>query len=203
MYSAMHHYPVNYIPVCPCQLPMQRGFPHPPENFYQQPSFVDSMNRQNHSNRLRDQGRKPFVINIEEAAENNRLFRRAIWTGKHLQVTLMSIAPGEDVGLEVHDHLDQFLRIEEGQGNVQMGPRKNNLNFRRNVKEDDAIMVPAGTWHNLTNTGRRPLKLYSIYAPPEHPFGTVHQTKKEAMETEEHHESHHNNQGHHGNHRYS
>jgi len=129
---------------------------------------------------LRDYGGNPHVINIEKAAEWNTDFRRAIWTGRHLQVVLMSIEPGSDIGLEVHPNVDQFIRIEEGFALVQMGPRRDNLNFTRRVSEDDAIMIPAGTWHNVTNIGPRPLKLYTIYAPPEHRFGTVHRTKAEA-----------------------
>lgn len=132
----------------------------------------------------RDYGRSPYVVNIKEAARRNRDFRRALWTGSHLQVTLMSIGVGEDIGLEVHRDVDQFLRIEEGQGIVRMGPRRDQLNVQRRVTENSAIMVPAGTWHNIINTGNRPLKLYSIYAPPEHPFGTVHRTKAEAMAAE-------------------
>lgn len=136
---------------------------------------------------LKDYGPNPFVINITEAAVNNQTFRTAIWTGQHLQVTLMSIRPGEDIGLELHSATDQFLRIESGQGFVQMGKTKNNLDFQRHVSDDDAIMVPANTWHNVTNTGNKPLKLYSIYAPPQHPFGTVHATKAFAEKAEAHH----------------
>lgn len=130
---------------------------------------------------LKDYGGKPFVVNIERAAKLNPNYRTALWTGSHLQVTLMSIDVGGDIGLEVHPDVDQFIRIEQGQGLVQMGARKDRLDFARRVSEDDAIMIPAGTWHNVINTGHVPLKLYSIYAPPEHPFGTVHRTKAEAM----------------------
>ncbi|WP_428986999.1 cupin domain-containing protein [Virgibacillus pantothenticus] len=137
--------------------------------------------------RITDYGRQPYVVNIEEATKQNNTFRTAIWTGNHLQVTLMSIPVGEDIGLEVHPDTDQFLRIEEGQGLTQMGNRKDKLYFQRYVDDDDAIMIPAGTWHNITNTGDKPLKLYSIYAPPEHPFSTVHQTKADAAAIEEHH----------------
>lgn len=98
-------------------------------------------------------------------------------------MTLMSINPGEDIGLETHPHVDQFLRLEQGQGMVQMGKEKNNLTFSQNVSDDFAIIIPAGTWHNLTNTGSTPLKLYSIYAPPNHPFATVHATKADAEES--------------------
>lgn len=96
----------------------------------------------------------------------------------------MSINVGEDIGLEIHPHVDQFLRIEQGEGVVQMGKRKDDLNFVKKVYDDFAIMIPANTWHNVTNTGNTPLKLYSIYAPPEHPFGTVHLTKAQALTAE-------------------
>ena len=136
---------------------------------------------------IKDYGSKPFVVNINEASKQNNTYRSALWTGKHLQVTLMSLNVGEDIGLEMHPDVDQFLRIEQGQGIVQMGKTKDHLNFQKNVSDDFATMVPAGTWHNLTNTGKIPLKLYSIYAPPKHPFGTVHRTKADAMAAAEGH----------------
>ncbi|QQK76881.1 cupin domain-containing protein [Salicibibacter cibarius] len=136
----------------------------------------------------KDHGSQPFVVDIKEAAKQNRTFRTALWTGDHLQVTLMSIDVGDDIGLEVHHDHDQFLRIESGQGFVQMGDHAEQMDFQRRVYADYAIMVPAGKWHNLTNTGNRPLKLYSIYAPPEHPYGTIHETKEMAMADEEHHQ---------------
>ncbi|SKC76673.1 Mannose-6-phosphate isomerase, cupin superfamily [Maledivibacter halophilus] len=135
--------------------------------------------------RLKDYGPKPFVINIEEATKQNNNFRTALWTGDHLQLTLMSIDVGEDIGLEIHPNLDQFLRIEEGEGIVKMGNRKDQLEFQRRVYDDFAIIIPAGTWHNLINTGDKPIKLYSIYAPPQHPYGTVHRTKADAEAAEE------------------
>lgn len=134
----------------------------------------------------KDYGRKPFVININEAAKHNNTYRTALWTGKHLQTTLMCLNPGEDIGLEMHPNVDQFLRIEQGQGVVQMGENKNRLDFVQHVRDDFAIFIPAGTWHNLTNTGNIPLKLYSIYAPPNHPFGIIHRTKADAMHAEDH-----------------
>ena len=133
---------------------------------------------------LADYGPNPYVVNINEATKQNNTYRTALWTGPHLQVTLMSIDIGGDIGLEMHPDVDQFLRIEQGQGIVQMGQSKDNLSFQRQVVDDSAIMIPAGTWHNLTNTGNTPLKLYSIYAPPNHPFGTVHVTKADAMASE-------------------
>lgn len=134
---------------------------------------------------LKDYGPEPFVININDATINNKNFRTTLWTGKYLQSTLMSINVGEDIGLEIHPDTDQFLRIESGQGIVRMGKIKDRLDFQKNVRDDDAIFIPAGMWHNVVNTGTRPLKLYSIYAPPHHPHGTIHQTKAIA-EADEH-----------------
>lgn len=136
--------------------------------------------------RLKDYGPEPFVIDIEKATEINNTFRTALWTGNHLQVTLMSINVGEDIGLEIHPDHDQFIRIEEGQGLVKMGDRKDRINFQKRVRDGFAVIIPAGKWHNLINTGDKPLKLYSIYAPTEHPHGTVHKTKAEAEEAEKH-----------------
>lgn len=131
---------------------------------------------------LADYGPYPFTINIERATRQNNCFRFALWTGEYLQLTLMSINVGDDIGLEYHPDLDQFIRIEQGQGIVKMGDREDQLNFQEKVYDDFAIFIPAGKWHNLINTGRKPLKLYSIYAPPEHPHGTVHETKEDAEE---------------------
>ena len=127
--------------------------------------------------KITDYGPNPFVVNINKAAVYNDTYRTALWTGNHLQLTLMSIPVGCDIGLEVHPNVDQFLRIEDGQGLVQMGNNKDNLYFRQPAFDDYAIFIPAGTWHNVTNTGAKPLKLYAIYVPPNHPWGTVHQTK--------------------------
>ncbi|MBN8191228.1 cupin domain-containing protein [Bacillus sp. NTK074B] len=132
----------------------------------------------------KDFGPSPYAFNIDEATVNNDTFRTALWTGEHLQVTLMSINPGEDIGLEIHPNLDQFLRLEQGEGIVRMGDRQDHLTYEKKVKQDFAIIIPAGTWHNLINTGNIPLKLYSIYAPPQHPRGTVHVTKADAIAAE-------------------
>lgn len=136
---------------------------------------------------VKDYGPNPFVININEATKQNSTFRTALWTGSQFQITLMSLNPGEDIGIEMHPDVDQFLRLEQGYGIVQMGKSQDNLHFVREVADDTAIVIPAGTWHNVTNTGNLPLRLYSIYAPPNHPFGTVHETKQDAIEAEEHH----------------
>jgi len=116
-------------------------------------------------------------VDIARATIGNPNYRTALWTGQYLQLTLMSIPPGGEVGLEIHPDTDQFFRVEQGQCIVQMGPTRNNLNFRQAAFDDYAIFIPAGTWHNITNVGTTPLKLYSIYAPPHHPPGTVHHTK--------------------------
>ena len=135
---------------------------------------------------LKDYGPNPFVVNIEKATKQNNTFRTALWTGTYLQLTLMSINVGEDIGLEQHPDLDQFIRIEEGEGIVKMGDRKDNLDFQRKVYDDFVILIPAGKWHNLINTGCKPIKLYSIYAPPQHPRDTVHETKEDAEENHGH-----------------
>ena len=132
------------------------------------------------ANLIRDYGPEPFVVNIDEITKLNNTFRTALWTGEHLQLTLMSIPVGESIGLEIHPDTDQFLRLEQGEGLVQMGKDKNNLSFQKRVSNNFAFVVPAGTWHNLINIGNIPIKLYSIYAPPKHPRGTVHLTKADA-----------------------
>src|SRR5690625_4844593 len=166
----MYYYPHN----CHCWA-CQTGY----TNINNSPNIYQTS--RNSDIRSEDQGGKPFVININKAAKDNITYRTAIWTSCFMQVTLMSINVGDDIGLEVHPHTDQFLRIEDGNGLVMMGSSKNNLTYRKQVSDDDAIMVPAGTWHNLKNIGNKPLKLYSIYAPPHHPFGTIEQTKEDAM----------------------
>lgn len=135
----------------------------------------------------RDFGNDPFVFNIEDYTKQNDTYRTTLWTGEYMQLTVMSILPGEDIGLEVHDDHDQFIRVEEGEGLVQMGDTEDNLSFEEHVKDDFAIMIPAGKWHNVTNTSDKPLKLYSIYAPKEHNYNTVHKTREEAMADEHNH----------------
>jgi mannose-6-phosphate isomerase-like protein (cupin superfamily) len=122
---------------------------------------------------------KGFIADIEDRTEKNRDFRRVIYTGPHMQLVLMSILPGEEIGEEVHEHTDQFFRVEEGEGEVSMGGHDTR------IESDTAIVVPAGTRHNIRNTGHEPLKLYTLYAPPQHAVGTVHRTRAEA-EVEEH-----------------
>lgn len=164
-YNYPHVNPYYMQPFCQCY---QQGMLNNQQHFnYQRQNNIE----------FKDYGKQPFVIDIEDATEDNTAYRVSLWTGDYLQLTLMSLNVGEDIGLEVHPDHDQFLRIEEGDGLVQMGSTKENLTYERRIDDDDAVIVPAGTWHNITNIGRKPLKLYSIYAPPEHSYGTVQQTK--------------------------
>jgi mannose-6-phosphate isomerase-like protein (cupin superfamily) len=133
-----------------------------------------------------DEGPNPFVVDIEATTLANENYRSALWTGTYLQMTAMHVPPGGDIGLEVHPDGDQFLRIEAGRARVQMGPARDELSFDREVEEDWVILVPAGSWHNVTNIGDAPLKVYALYGPPEHRRGTVHATKAEA-DADEHH----------------
>ncbi len=126
-----------------------------------------------------------YIDNIEEKTKENSNFRTVLYTGSHMQLVVMSLKPGEDIGEEVHKEVDQFFRIEEGEANVVIDGQENI------VKEDMVAIVPAGSLHNVINTSEtEELKLYTIYAPANHPEGTVHVTKEEAMAAEE--EEHHN-----------
>lgn len=129
-----------------------------------------------------DRGQKPVVENVEEWTLANDNYRTTVWTGKKMQMTLMSIQPGDDIGLEVHHGIDQFLRIEEGKGLCKMGDTEDNLIFVKEVSDDDAIFVPADMWHNVENIGDKPLKLYTLYAGPDHLPGTVHPTHQDAID---------------------
>lgn len=127
---------------------------------------------------IKDIGPEPTVFNIEDETTENDAYRRVAWSGKYLQVTLMSIPAGGEIGLELHADTDQFLRVEEGQGLVQMGDSKDALDFKEELEDDYVVLVPAGKWHNVTNTGDEDLKLYSIYAPAHHKPGKVQETKE-------------------------
>lgn len=127
---------------------------------------------------IKDIGPEPVVFDIEEETTGNDAYRRVAWSGKYLQVTLMSIPTGGEIGLEEHPDTDQFLRIEAGKGKVEMGDAKDQLDFVEEVEDDDVVLVPAGKWHNVTNVGDEPLQLYSIYAPAHHKPGKVQQTKQ-------------------------
>jgi mannose-6-phosphate isomerase-like protein (cupin superfamily) len=125
-----------------------------------------------------------WVGDIEQATLENDTFRTVLFTGKHTQLTLMRLAPGEDIGRESHPHLDQFLRIERGQARLELGRTEATIDETHDVEDDWAIIVPAGVWHNVVNTGAGDVKLYSLYSPPEHPDATVHRTKADAEAAE-------------------
>lgn len=132
------------------------------------------------SDLLKDHGPHPYVLDIEKATTGNENFRDTLWTGKHLQMTVMSIPSGGEIGAEIHDDHDQFLRVEAGKAHVKIGESEDKLDIDQVVEDDWAIFVPAGKWHNVLNEGDEPLKVYSIYAAPDHKPGTVHKTKEDA-----------------------
>ena len=122
----------------------------------------------NASTRIKDIGPQPQSFDIERATKENSNYRTVAWSGRYLQVTLMSIPPGGDIGLEAHPQTDQFLRLDAGHGLVQMGAAKDKLTFEKKVSNGWCVLVPAGTWHNITNTGTTPMQVYTIYAPSHH-----------------------------------
>jgi mannose-6-phosphate isomerase-like protein (cupin superfamily) len=123
---------------------------------------------------------KGFINDIDDLTENNSDFRRVLYTGKQMQLVLMSLRPGEEIGEEVHHDRDQFFRVEKGSGEVWID------GARSRIEDGTAIVVPAGARHNIKNTGDEPLRLYTLYAPPEHADGIVQATKAEAQDAEEH-----------------
>jgi mannose-6-phosphate isomerase-like protein (cupin superfamily) len=124
---------------------------------------------------------KGYVTNLEQETRKNTDFRRVLYTGKHSQLVLMSLAPMEEIGEETHEDVDQFFRFEEGEGKVTIDGKEHV------VKDGSGVVVPAGAKHNVSNTSKtRSLRLYTIYSPPEHQDGVVRHTKKDAMASEEH-----------------
>lgn len=126
-----------------------------------------------------------WVGDIEHETLANETFRTVLHTGEHAQLTVMRLAPGEDIGREAHPHLDQFLRLEAGTARLELGTGPDEVEETHDVREDWAMVIPAGVWHNVVNTGDDDVKLYSLYAPPEHPDGTVHRTKADAEAAEQ------------------
>jgi mannose-6-phosphate isomerase-like protein (cupin superfamily) len=121
-----------------------------------------------------------WVADIERLTLENTNFRTVVHTGAHTQLTVMRLGPGEEIGWESHQHLDQFLRIEEGEARLDLGRQGDGIDEQHQLAADWALIVPAGVWHNVTNTGAADVKLYSLYSPPEHPAGTVHRTRADA-----------------------
>ena len=128
---------------------------------------------------IEDVGPDPQSFDLESATLENPHYRAVAWSGRYLQLTLMSIKVGEDIGLEAHPETDQFLRVDGGRGRVQMGPSEHQLTFDEEVSDGWCILVPAGTWHNVTNIGDEPLQLYAIYAPAHHKPGKIHASFEE------------------------
>lgn len=134
---------------------------------------------------LKDYGKDPFAVHLAEAAKQNTRYRTTLWTGDHFQVTLMSIpAGGGDIGMEIHHGNDQFLYLVDGKGKVEMGKDKNKITVSREVSAGDAVVVPDETWHNVTNIGDKPMKVYSIYSPVKHAKDTDENTKADAIKQE-------------------
>jgi mannose-6-phosphate isomerase-like protein (cupin superfamily) len=128
-----------------------------------------------------------WVADVEQVTLDNMNFRTVVFTGEHTQLTVMSIPPGGEIGWEAHHDIDQFLRLEQGSGRAEFGSTEDAVDETHEISDDWAIIVPAGVWHNVVNTGDEDLKLYSLYSPPEHPDGTVHVTKAEADAAEAEH----------------
>jgi mannose-6-phosphate isomerase-like protein (cupin superfamily) len=128
-----------------------------------------------------------YVTNIEKKSLDNTNFRQVLFTGEHTQLTVMSLKPGEEIGWEAHHDIDQFLRLEQGSGRAEFGTTQDAVDETHEISDDWAIIVPAGVWHNVVNTGDEDLKLYSLYSPPEHPDGTIHVTKADADDAEAEH----------------
>ena len=129
---------------------------------------------------ISDIGAKPQSFNLEQETRDNRNYRTVAWSGRYLQLTLMSIPVGGDIGLEAHPETDQFLRLDAGRGRVQMGPSQDRLTFDKEVSDGWCALVPAGTWHNVTNIGREAMQLYVIYAPAHHKPAKIHKSRAEA-----------------------
>lgn len=141
--------------------------------------YINIMNT-DYLDRQKQQKAKSYVTDVFQKAVQNTNYRTELWTGCYAQMTLMCIPVCADIGLEVHEDTDQLIRIEQGMALVKMGDCKDRLDFQKEVCKGDTIFVPAGTWHNVINTGRMPLKVSSVYAPPHHPSGTVHRTREDA-----------------------
>ena len=129
---------------------------------------------------IEDIGPRPQSFDLEQATRDNENYRSVVWSGRYLQLTLMSIPPGGDIGLEVHPETDQFIRLDAGRGRVEMGTAKDRLTMKKEVSDGWCVLVPAGTWHNITNIGAEPMQVYAVYAPAHHKPGKMHATASDA-----------------------
>ena len=131
-----------------------------------------------------DHGPKPHAFDMRKAVLENSSYRRTVWTGHYLQVTLMSIPAGESTGLEVHPKNDQFIRVDGGTARLKMGSRRDALDVEHDVADGWTVIVPANTWHDIVNTGDDVLSLYTIHSPVHHSYGVMHETKDQADHAE-------------------
>lgn len=129
---------------------------------------------------INDIGPEPQSFNLEEATRDNENYRTVAWSGRYLQVTLMAIPVGGDIGLEIHPETDQFLRLDAGRGRAQIGPSKDRLTFDREVADGWCVLIPAGNWHNVTNIGDEPMQVYAVYAPAHHKPAKIQKTAADA-----------------------
>lgn len=127
-----------------------------------------------------------WIGDIQRTAKDNTNFREVLFTAAHVQLVVMSLPPGEEIGIEVHDHVEQYIRVESGRATVTLGPSKDEITETHALEAGGAVMVPGGTWHNVVNSGKGELKLSTLYSPPEHADGTVHRTKADAVRAESH-----------------
>ncbi len=135
--------------------------------------------------KITDNGPQPNAFDLETATKENSSYRTVAWTGRYLQVTLMSIPPGSSIGLEAHPETDQFVRLDAGRGHVIMGPAEDDLSFQLDVEDGWSVQVPAGTWHDIINTGDEDMRLYVVYAPVHHTPGIVQKTSEDAEADEQ------------------
>jgi mannose-6-phosphate isomerase-like protein (cupin superfamily) len=142
--------------------------------------------KENHTTTIKDIGPKPQSFDLENATRANTNFRTTAWTGRYLQMTLMSIPAGGEIGWEVHSDGDQFIRLDGGHGRVQMGESKDRITFDQEVSDGWCVLIPAGIGHNVINIGNEPMQLYVIYAPPEHEAGKIHKTAADAAADHHH-----------------
>lgn len=161
-------------------LGMLAGCTEAPESLPQSASQPDPVQATDAGNSSTDDAKKGFVADIEELTTGNINFRQVLYTGEHLQLVLMSLEPGGEIGEEVHSEIDQFIRVEQGRGQAIIN------GARHDLEDDDAVVVPAGARHNVVNTGGGPLRLYTVYGPPEHRDGVVRATRAEAVATDDH-----------------